>query len=59
MAEYRLYLIRDDGHFRKAIDLDCENDDAAKEHAKAFIDGCNAELWQLSRKVATFKHKPQ
>ncbi len=59
MAEYRAYLVRDDGHFFRVIDLDCADDAAAKECARQFVDGHDVELWQLDRKVETFKHKPK
>jgi hypothetical protein len=59
MAEYRAYLVADDGHFIGAIDMECPDDDAAKERAKQFVDGHDVELWQLGRKVETFKHRPK
>ncbi len=59
MAEYRAYIIKDDGHFKRAVDLDCCDDDAAKEAAKKLVDGHDVELWQLGRKVETFKRKPE
>jgi hypothetical protein len=31
----------------------------AKERAKQLVDGHDIELWQLGRKVALFKHKPE
>jgi hypothetical protein len=59
MAEYRAYIVKEDGHFGKAVDLFCEDDEVAKERAKQLVDGHDVELWQLGRKVATFKHKPE
>jgi hypothetical protein len=59
MVEYRAYIVSDDDHIVRAIDLQCPDDDAAKEHAKKFVDGHDVELWQLGRKVATFRHKPE
>jgi hypothetical protein len=59
MAEYRAYIMTDDDHNISAINLECPDDNAAKEHAKQLVDGHNVELWQLGRKVATFKHKPK
>ena len=32
---------------------------AAKENAKQLVDGCDVELWQGSRKIQTFKRKPE
>jgi hypothetical protein len=59
MAEYRAYIMTDDDHIISAINLECADDNAAKERAKQFVDGHDVELWQLGRKVATFKHKPK
>jgi hypothetical protein len=59
MVEYRAYFLTPDGHITKAFDLFCENDEAAKERAKQFVNGHDVELWQLGRKVEIFKHKPE
>jgi hypothetical protein len=59
MAEYRAYIMTDDDHIIRAINLDCKDDDAAKEQAKQLVDGHDVELWQLGRKVAILKHNPQ
>ena len=59
MVEYRAYIMTDDDHIIRAIGLECPNDDAAKKRAKELADDHNVELWQLGRKVATFKHKPK
>jgi hypothetical protein len=55
MQEYRAYLIGPDGHIQDRIELVCADDDAAKERAKALVDGHDVELWQLDRKIADFK----
>jgi hypothetical protein len=55
MSEYRVYVIGIDGHFIKAINLDCADDKAAFEAAKQFIDGHDLELWQGDRKVTKFE----
>jgi hypothetical protein len=52
--EYRAYIVGPDGHIQRRIDLLCADDDAAKERAKALVDGHAIELWQESRKVAQF-----
>jgi hypothetical protein len=59
MAEYRAYLIGENGRIQKAIDLICPNDEVAKEEARQLVDGHDVELWQLGRKVESFKHKPE
>jgi hypothetical protein len=56
MPEYRVYIVGADGHFRKAVPLECANDDAAKQQAEQLVDGHDVELWQLDRKIATFEH---
>ena len=58
MAEYRAYMIGDDGHFIRAIDIFCDDDDAARQRAKQLLDGHDVELWQLDRKIETLRHKP-
>ena len=57
MQEYRAYIVGDDGHFLRAVDIFCEDDDTTKEHAKRLVNGHDVELWQLDRKIETFKHK--
>ena len=52
MADYRIYLVDDDGHFYDVVPLDCEDDAKAVEQAKRLADARPIELWQLDRKVA-------
>jgi hypothetical protein len=59
MAQYRAYIVGDDGHFMRAVDIFCNDDEAAKEKAKQLVDGHDAELWQLDRKIEIFKHEPE
>ena len=58
-TEYRLETLDADGNSCQAIEVDCPDDSAAVEFAKQFIDGKDIELWQSSRKVAEFAHKPK
>ena len=55
MPEYRAYIVNDDGHFIRAVDFETRDDEAAKERAKQLVDGHDVELWQLYRKIGTFK----
>jgi hypothetical protein len=55
MAEYRAYIIGSDGHFLRAIEILCADDDTAKEYAKNLVDGHDVELWQGERKIEAFK----
>ena len=57
MIGYRVYLIDSDGHIQQRIDLQCEDDERAKEQAKKLVDGHDVELWQLNRRVCEFKAK--
>ena len=59
MTDYRVYFIGDDGHFLGAVNLDCPDDEAAKEYAKQFINGHDIELWQRDRIIAKFDRKPE
>jgi len=52
--EYRAYIMGDDGHILRPVELVCENDEAAKEQARKLCDRHHVELWQLERKVSTF-----
>ena len=57
MQEYRAYLLNPDGHIKRAIDLICPDEETAKNQAKQLADGHDVELWQLGRKIATFRHQ--
>lgn len=59
MNEYRAYVVGPDGHVLQRIDLLCADDDAAKERAKALVDGHDVELWQLDRKISVFLSEPE
>jgi hypothetical protein len=58
VQHYRVYVIGQDGHFIRSIDLSCTDDSAAIESAKQLIDGHDLELWQSDRKIARFDGKP-
>ena len=55
MTEYRAYILGSDDKIRGAVDLFCPDDEIAKEKAKQLVNGHDVELWQLGRKVGTFK----
>ena len=57
MTEYRVYIVDENGHFLRAVELVCPNDDAAKEQAKQFVDGHDVELWQQDRRIGNFVAK--
>jgi len=56
MTHYQAYLVGQDSYFIKAVDLDCEDDDAAMKRAQKMVDGHNVELWQHDRRIAKFEH---
>lgn len=55
MQHYRAYFLDEDGHISNAIDMECTDDEQAKECAKKFVSGRNAELWHEDRLIATYK----
>jgi hypothetical protein len=59
MTDYRVYIIGGDGHFVRAIQLDCPDDHAAIKSAKQFVNGHAIELWQRDRLIARFDRGPE
>ena len=59
MAEYRAYILAPDERIMKAVELECDDDEAAKEAAQKLADGHDVELWQGRRKIETFKNRRQ
>ena len=47
MPHYRVYVTEEHGHLVSVVNLDCTDDDAAKEHARRLADGHKVELWRL------------
>ncbi len=56
MTHYRAYLIGQDSYVIKAVDLNCQDDDAAMKRAQHMVDGHDVELWQDTRRIAKFEH---
>ena len=54
MLEYRAYMIGQDGHIMHRVELLCADDGAATEQALLLVDGHAVELWQGTRRIATF-----
>lgn len=52
MPHYRLYHLGPDNHIRQAESLECEDDGAAVEAARARQEDQALELWQDTRVVA-------
>jgi hypothetical protein len=59
MTDYRVYVLGDDSHVMRRIELECADDNAAVESAKQYIDGHDIELWQRERRIAKFDRKPK
>jgi hypothetical protein len=55
MQDYRAYLLGPDGHIIRRYDFFSLDDEAAKTHAKHYVDGYDVKLSQLARKVAFFE----
>jgi hypothetical protein len=58
MPNYRAYILAPDGRIMRPVDLECPDDEAAKEAAKQLVNIHDVELWHGARKIETFKHKP-
>jgi hypothetical protein len=57
MAEYRAYVIGDDGHFLSFRAFVCDADTDATVWAEQLIDGHDLELWSGDRFVTRLNHK--
>jgi hypothetical protein len=54
MQHYRAYIMGEDGHIHRAVEIVCENDEEAKGKARQLVDGHDVELWQRDRKISVF-----
>jgi hypothetical protein len=59
MSHYKAYLIARDGHHIKAVDFECDDDDAAKKRAERMTDVKDVELWEHGRRIAKFGSKSE
>ena len=57
MHEYRAFVMGLDGHVMLRRDFSAVDDEAAKAHAKRYVDGHDVEVWQLNRKIAVIPHE--
>jgi hypothetical protein len=55
MEGYRAYILGADGQVENRVDLMCEDEAEAIRLAKQLVDGHDVELWQLGRRVETFR----
>ena len=58
MADYRLYLLDPEGHVARSIELQRETDAEALREVSSLAYTYGMELWQLDRRVCTFKPSP-
>ena len=49
--EYRAFAVGTDGHFIRPYLFMAENDHAAIQHARQFVDGYDIEIWSGERLV--------
>jgi hypothetical protein len=57
MPQYRAYIIGSDGAFHNSVSLESADDEVAFKKAEQLVGGHHIELWQYTRKIATFDHK--
>ncbi|XIA64179.1 hypothetical protein ACFIOY_35585 [Bradyrhizobium sp. TZ2] len=55
MQDYRAYILGPDGHVQNRVNLLYDDEAEAIRLAKQLVDGRDVELWQLGRKIETFK----
>jgi hypothetical protein len=54
---YRAYLIGEGGRILGRTDLASTDEEAAAKEARQLVDGHDVELWELDRKITTFRHE--
>jgi hypothetical protein len=54
--DYRAYILDDEGRIIGVHELDCADDDEAKQKAAQLLDRQDLEVWQRARMVARLKH---
>jgi hypothetical protein len=55
MQDYRAYIMGPNGHVQNRVDLRCNDESEAIRLARQLVDGHDVELWQLDRKIETFR----
>ena len=54
--DYRAFVLDKDDHIVKRHDFEAENDAAALEIARQYVDGHDVEVWQRSHIISRLKH---
>ena len=57
MPTYRVFLVDEDSHYKAGEVLECPDDQTALEHAEAYVDGSDVEVWEHERLVARLTAK--
>jgi hypothetical protein len=57
MADYRAYIVGNDGHFESFRAFVCNDDSDAVVWAKQLVDGHDVELWSGERFIITLSKK--
>jgi len=55
MAHYRAYLLDQHHHVISVANLQCADEQEARERAAQLVDANDTELWQLDRRIAVFE----
>ena len=55
MPEYKVYVLRDDGHVISRVNVFCDGVNQAEEWAKALVDGQPVELWKGWIRIQRFE----
>lgn len=56
---YRLYIIGEDGHIERRVDLEADDDPSAIEKAQQFVDGKDLELWHRDGLIRKLPRKTE
>jgi hypothetical protein len=52
---YRAYVLDDEGHITGVHEMNCANDEEARQKAAQLLDGHELEVWNRQRRVARLK----
>jgi hypothetical protein len=55
MVHYRAYLLDHDRRVISVANLQCADEQEARERAQQLVDANDIELWQLDRRIAVFE----
>jgi hypothetical protein len=59
MAEYRAYVVGNDGNFLSFEGFVCRDDGEALANARRLLDGHDVDLWSGERFVTRLSEKPK